>query len=701
MRPRLYLSVVALVLSWGIYPQAQNFAKAQPSQTQTQATQSKAASETAPEEPSTAERIIQLKRSIKENQQRLEELQTKLNGKNGKSEFTIAEEEFNKLDEELKQKQEKLKELREQGQEEEAAKLKKKIEDLKKRWQLAKDRLELALKEQQALKQQVETVQEQIKRDREILKKLAATTQPATQPATQPETSPETPQTTTATATTPEETAPQKKEAAAEKKPKTTLPIPQLPGVGATGETKPVTQDQQPAKELTEEEKEAQEEVQAHQNAVQEAQEELNLIDEQIESVEKNIELEQQLLQTAQQKAENARQTEKALSERVRKLSTEGAAKEKIDKVWSQIFEAQQRANEAQQEIEKHREEIVRLRELKAQREADQAIARDKLEDAKEELEEAKEELEVYENPFSLYNIKRWFKEHGPDALATLVRTIVIALILLGLVRIVDNRIIRFIAKRTDRGSPEERENRAKTLSSVFHNTATIVILVWAILTILPAFGMDITALMGGVAVVGLAVAFGAQNLIRDYFYGFMMLMENQYGINDVVRIGSVAGLVERITLRVTVLRDLEGITHFIPNGQITQVSNFTHKWSRVSLDIGVSYNEDSDHVMSVMTEVAEELYNDPDFGPLILEQPQLLGLDAFGDSAIVFKIIIKTKTLKQWDVKRAYLYRLKKRFDKEGIEIPFPHRTVYHRTEEEKLCKFLVQQENQQKEEQ
>ncbi len=700
MRFRHCLIGVLLLLSWcAFFQSGEAVAKPSP-QEKAQSAGSESPAETAPEEPSTAARIISLKRSIKDNQQRLEELETKLKGKDGKSEYTVAEEEFNKLDEELSQQQEKLEELKEQGQKkEEAAKLQNKIGDLQKRWQLTKDRLELTLKEQQALKQQIETLRKQIKNDEEVLKKLGATTQPASQPATQPASAPEKP-VASAPAPPVEPEEPKEKEVPAEEAPAPSAPTTPLPSVDMPGEQPPAEQDQQPAEEISEEEKEAQQQVQAQQTAVQEAQTELDLIKKQIAELDKNIELEQQLLQTIQQKGENARQTEQTLSEQVRKLSAEGAPQEKIDELWSQIFEARQWSNEARQETEKHRDEIGRLKELKAQRKADLVIARDKLEDAKAELEEAQEQLEVFQNPFSLYNITKWFRERGPEVLKVIVRTIIIALVLLGLVRVLDKRIIRFIAKRTERGSAEERENRAKTLSSVFHNTTTVVIIVWAILIILPELGVDITALMGGVAVVGLAVAFGAQNLIRDYFYGFMILMENQYGINDVVKIGDLAGLVERITLRVTVLRDLEGVAHFIPNGQITQVSNMTHKWSRVSLDIGVSYNEDADHVMSVIMEVADELYNDPDFGPLILEEPTMLGLDAFGDSAIVFKILLKTKTLKQWDIKRAMLYRLKKRFDQEGIEIPFPHQTVYHRTDEENLCKFLIQETKNPKEE-
>jgi len=254
--------------------------------------------------------------------------------------------------------------------------------------------------------------------------------------------------------------------------------------------------------------------------------------------------------------------------------------------------------------------------------------------------------------------------------------------VLLAAVRLIDRRIVGFLAGHGPQHSREERENRAKTLVAVFHNAANIAIVAGGGLMLLTEVGISIVPLMGGVAVVGLAVAFGAQNLIRDYFYGFMILLENQYTIGDVIRIGEHAGLVERVTLRVTMLRDLEGIAHFIPNGQIAAVQNLTHGWSRAVLDVAVAYREDVDRVMRVLAETARELRFDANFRHLILEEPEILGIDALAESAVVIKLIIKTRPLQQWTVKRAMLYRIKKKFDLLGIEIPFPHRTVYTRIE-------------------
>jgi small-conductance mechanosensitive channel len=249
------------------------------------------------------------------------------------------------------------------------------------------------------------------------------------------------------------------------------------------------------------------------------------------------------------------------------------------------------------------------------------------------------------------------------------------------LIRFAAKRIVAFLTKSLADETKGEREKRISTLVGVFHNTTIVVLYIGAVLMVLEVLEIPIGPLLGGVAVAGLAVAFAAQNLIKDYFYGFMILMENQYGVNDVVSIAGITGFVERITLRITVIRDFNAV-HFVPHGQITTVSNLTHKWSRAVFDIGVAYKEDVDRVMDVLMQLGREMRQDPKFASLILDDPEMLGVDAFGDSAVVIKFFIKTKPIKQWDVKRELLRRIKKKFDELGIEIPFPHRTVFHRFE-------------------
>jgi small-conductance mechanosensitive channel len=245
------------------------------------------------------------------------------------------------------------------------------------------------------------------------------------------------------------------------------------------------------------------------------------------------------------------------------------------------------------------------------------------------------------------------------------------------------HRIVSLVARGGFRGSKEEREARAHTLVGVFQNAATVVIVAGGILMILQEAGIPIAPLLGGAAVFGLAVAFGAQNLIRDYFYGFVILLENQYKINDVVKIGSLSGSVERITLRMTVLRDLEGCVHFLPNGGISSVTNMTHGWSRSVFEVSVAYKEDIDRVMGLLVELGKELREDPAFGSMILDDLTMLGVDALADSGVTVKFFIKTRPLQQWAVKREMLRRIKNRFDALGVEIPLPQHVIYHRAED------------------
>jgi len=275
-------------------------------------------------------------------------------------------------------------------------------------------------------------------------------------------------------------------------------------------------------------------------------------------------------------------------------------------------------------------------------------------------------------------DLREWLAEHG----LTVLVIVLVVVAILWLASLLQGHIVRLLARGADRGSSEERENRARTLVGVLNNALRTAALAIGAIMVLKEFAIPIEPLLGGVAVIGLAVAFGAQSLIKDYFTGFMVLLEQQYMLGDVIRIGDITGQVENVTLRLTVLRDFEGRVHFVPHGQITTVTNLTHGWSRAVIDIGVAYDEDADRVVQVLTDLTRELRADPTFGPMILEDVSMLGVDALGDSSVMIKFGIKTRPMKQWDVKREMLRRIKRRFDELKIEIPFPQRTVWVREE-------------------
>jgi small conductance mechanosensitive channel len=204
-----------------------------------------------------------------------------------------------------------------------------------------------------------------------------------------------------------------------------------------------------------------------------------------------------------------------------------------------------------------------------------------------------------------------------------------------------------------------------------------VVIVTIAGLTVLSSF-IDIGPVLASVGVLGLAISFGAQSLVKDVITGTFLLLEGQFAVGDVVRIADVSGKIERITLRTTVLRDLHGTVHTVPNGSISRVSNLTKSWSRAVLDIGVAYKEDVDRVIEVMRDIGREFHADPEWKKLLLGEPEVLGIDSLGDSAVVIRMVVQTLPQEQFPVGRELRRRVKNRFDNENIEIPFPHVSVY-----------------------
>ena len=237
---------------------------------------------------------------------------------------------------------------------------------------------------------------------------------------------------------------------------------------------------------------------------------------------------------------------------------------------------------------------------------------------------------------------------------------------------------IRMAFEDDDPETQNEREKRAETLTKVIRNLLTIV--VWSIvgMMILREIGVDIGPILAGAGVIGLAVGFGAQTLVKDFLSGMFILIENQFRVGDVVSAAGHSGLVEEISLRTTTLRDLEGKVHVIPNGEIAVVTNMTKEWSRFMIDVGVAYKEDVDHVMEVLKGVGESMTSDPKYSHLILEPLSILGVDSFGDSSVNIRVMFTTKPLQQWGIGREFRRRIKNTFDEKGIEIPFPHQTVY-----------------------
>lgn len=268
-----------------------------------------------------------------------------------------------------------------------------------------------------------------------------------------------------------------------------------------------------------------------------------------------------------------------------------------------------------------------------------------------------------------------WFMDTG----IRVVVIIAIAVILYFVFKyLIPKFIRRFMSRRMAGEEDTEIEKRTDTLSSSLVTITGVIILIIAILTILPEFGVNITTLIAAIGVGGLAIAFAAQNLVRDFITGFFILFEDQYRVNDVVTIAGISGLVEEIGLRRTILRDLDAKVHSIPNGKVEISTNHTKKFSRVNLNISVGYGENLDKVFETINRVCQEMAADPKWKEDFISTPTVLRVDNLGDSGIDIKIMGDTKPARQWDIMGELRLRIKKTFDSEGIEIPWPHTKVY-----------------------
>ena len=272
---------------------------------------------------------------------------------------------------------------------------------------------------------------------------------------------------------------------------------------------------------------------------------------------------------------------------------------------------------------------------------------------------------------------QEWIITDFPPILILIVATWIVLRLVKTLLKKLKKTLASRLRKKSEVES-QESEKRVETLVNILQGVLKVIIWSIFIMILLKKFGVDIGPILAGAGILGLAVGFGAQELVRDFISGFFILLENQIRVGDVAIINGTGGLVESIELRTTTLRDFTGTTHIFQNGKINTISNMTKEWSAMTFDIGVAYKEDTDQVIRIMKETGEDLASDPDFKDLIIEPLEVFGVDKFADSAVIIKARIKTQPIQQWAVGREYRKRLKKAFDQNNIEIPFPHTTVY-----------------------
>jgi small conductance mechanosensitive channel len=634
----------------------------------TQAKQPSAADSAVAEPPrSEAERIARLQRSLDEQRKYLDGLSNEYHDPN--SEYNKAEKHFQTIDGERDSARQAIRELTVSGKTTEAAKREAELKDIDARWQKALDRFNLALKERKTLKDSIAAATRQLHEDRKALERLTGASSPA--PAAPPANAAVPP----TEATKPSETA------------STTpslMPVPTSPfalasnaAAASSASAAPSAPANQAADPVAREVERARQEAKSKEEAAKKAESKAQSITERIDALNENIGLAKKRLETARKEADQEQQTKTELEAELLQKRAAKAPEAELNKLASRIASTQQNFQKELGEIRSTTDHLHELQDELSHLQAAQIRALRDADAKKQAAEAAEEKIAELQNPFRPRNIVQWLLHHGPRLVLIAVGMFVFH----RLSRALSRRAVQLMAQGiSKRGTHQDRENRAETLVGVFNSALSMLVLGGGSLMMLDEVGIPIVPLMGGAAVLGLAVAFGAQNLIKDYFSGFMVLLEDQYGINDVVKIGSISGLVEHISLRTTVLRDLEGIVHFIPHGTITTVSNQTHGWSRALFDVGIDYKEDIDRVMEVLMELGRELRRDPAFATLILDDPEMLGVDDLADSSVILKFFMKTRPLQQWTVKREMLKRIKMRFDELHIEIPYPHQTVHHR---------------------
>jgi len=273
-----------------------------------------------------------------------------------------------------------------------------------------------------------------------------------------------------------------------------------------------------------------------------------------------------------------------------------------------------------------------------------------------------------------------WLVVSGPAILTILVGAMLATWLITYMLR---KAIARVIDHKQDL-SELERDQRTRTLQRVSTATVKLLIITITLMVLLSEFGLDIGPLLAAAGVAGVALGFGAQYLIKDIISGFFILIEDQYSMGDVICLNDTCGTVEEVTLRVTKMRDLDGVVHYIQNGRVNVASNMSQHFSRVNLNVGIAYESDIDEVTKVINLVGQELASDSEWGKYIIEPPRFFRVDDLGDSAIYLKVLGDVKPGQQWAVTGELRRRLKNAFDDAHIEIPFPQRVMRHPTSEQ-----------------
>jgi small conductance mechanosensitive channel len=390
------------------------------------------------------------------------------------------------------------------------------------------------------------------------------------------------------------------------------------------------------------------------------------------QALEQQIEFEEGLSETHDKEVENLKLALEAFEARLQKYRDTDAPDEKIQRLERGIREINRALGVSDDDDDARRAYIKSLHERHSRLEEEELRVTAVVDEEESAAEKARKHIGWLESPIHPQNVAHWAQERGPRMLLVIAA----AFFLLLFVRFSSRGIARALVGGR-RGARSVGTGRADTLAFSFRSASRVVIVVLGVMLVLQEAGVDITTVLGGAAIMGVAIAFGAQDLMKDYFSGFLILAEDQYQLGDLITTRGITGTVESVNMRVTVLRDLEGRVHFIPNGSIDQVTNRTYGWGRPVFEVPVGFEEDVDKVMETLVEIAKELRDDPDWSGSIIGDPDMLGVDKFTDYGVVIKFMVKTQPDQLFAVRREMLRRITKRFNELGIQITVPQRML------------------------
>jgi small conductance mechanosensitive channel len=601
------------------------------------------------EAASDATRVVRIRQVITLDQERLTWLRGELRSR--KRWFEELASMLENLDADRAEKNAALDALgAEPGEEsEQAAALQRELDELDEDFALLEKQTDLALGAEKIIREQIEALESKLEKERHALGRLTGEIQAEV-------VAPETP---------PAGARPQPGDRPTQ--PPTPLPLPARTGDTPGTPAVPSVPTKRTAAQL-----EAQQVLEEAERELELAEQELSEFVERKQALQQQIEFEKQVTENDAKERQNLTQALALMSARLEKHREQNLPTEQLrqseqrNQRIEKILEEADRAGAARKEYAASLEERVAHLE-----EAELRITAD-VDEARAAEERARSRVTWLASPLHPRNVADWGKERGPRILLV----IVVAVLLLLFVQLSARRIARAVVRRR-RGDRGPGTGRADTLAFSFRSVSRVLIVIFGALLVLQEAGVDVKTVLGGAAILGVAVAFGAQDLMKDYFSGLLILLEDQYQLGDLVTMSGITGTVESVNMRVTVLRDLEGRVHFIPNGNIDQVTNRTYAWGRPVFEVPVRFDEDVDKVMQVLVEIANELRDDPDWKGKIIGEPDMLGVDKFTEYGVVIKFMVKTQPDALFPVRRQMLRRIHKRFNELGIQITVPQRLI------------------------